>query len=62
MIGEFVAHDSSPQFESLNHRVLARRNAYATPQLDAYGVEANISQPTTSAEKVENDPLRKNAP
>ena len=27
-IGEFVAHDSSPQFGSLNHRGLARRNAY----------------------------------
>lgn len=27
IIGEFVAHDSSPQFGSLNHRGLARRNA-----------------------------------
>ncbi|WP_179867950.1 NADPH-dependent F420 reductase [Rhizobium anhuiense] len=27
IIGEFVAHDSSPQFGSLNHRGLARRSA-----------------------------------
>lgn len=26
IIGELVAHDSSPQFGSLNHRGLARRN------------------------------------
>ncbi|GGI33945.1 hypothetical protein GCM10010987_76920 [Bradyrhizobium guangdongense] len=27
MIGEFVAHDSNPQFGSLNHSDLVRRNA-----------------------------------
>jgi hypothetical protein len=31
IIGEFVAHDSNPQFGSLNHRGLARRNFRAGP-------------------------------
>jgi hypothetical protein len=38
----------------LNHGGLARRNASGQPLLDAYGVEADISQPTISAEIVEN--------
>lgn len=58
IIGEFVTHDSSPQFGSLNHRDLARRNAFEQGRLDPYAVEANVSQPTISAEAVENDPFR----
>jgi hypothetical protein len=54
MIGEFVTHDSSPQFGSLNHGVWPDATLLGRPRLDAYGVEADISQPTISAETVEN--------
>lgn len=47
-----------PQFGSLNHRGLTRRNTSAQARLDAYEVEADISQSTVSAETVENDPKR----
>jgi hypothetical protein len=46
------------QFGSLNHRDPARRNAFGQARLDAYGVEADISQPTIPTETVENDPER----
>ncbi len=56
IIRELVAHDSSPQFGSLNHGGLVRCNASGRPQLDTYGIEVEISPPTISAETVENDP------
>ena len=55
-IGEFIAHNSSPQFGSLNHRGLARRNASGEAPVGRLRVEADISQPTIFAETVENDP------
>src|ERR1700756_1067236 len=58
IIGEFVAHDSSPQFGSLITGVWPDATLPGRPRLDAYGVEADISQPTISAETVENDPIR----
>ncbi len=58
MMSEFVAHHSSPQFGSLNHRELTGHNAPGQAGLDAYGVEADIRQPTVSAEAVENEPIR----
>ena len=36
-IGEFVAHDSSPQFGSLNHRVRPNATLLARPRFGAYG-------------------------
>jgi hypothetical protein len=36
IIGEFVAHDSSPQFGSLNHRGSAKRNAPGPARCGAY--------------------------
>ena len=58
IVGEFVACDSSPQFGSLNHRVWPNATLPGRPRLDAYGEEADISQPTITAETVENDPTQ----
>ena len=55
IISEFVAHDSSPQFGSLNHRGPAKRNAPGQAPVRLWG-EADINQPATPAETVENDP------
>src|SRR5882724_5024634 len=46
MIGEFVAHDSSPQFGSLNHSDLVRRNASRQSPVGRLRAEADISPPT----------------
>ena len=56
MIGEFVAHDSSPQFGSLNHSDLVRRNASRQAPVGRLRAEADISPPTIPVETVENDP------
>jgi hypothetical protein len=56
IIGEFVAHDSSPQFGSLNHRGPAERNAADLAPVRRLWVEADINQPKPTAESVENDP------
>ena len=53
IIGEFVAHDSSPQFRSLNQGGLAEATLLARP----LRAEADINLPTVPAETVENDPL-----
>ena len=55
-IREFVAHGSSPQFGSLNHGGLAESNLSRSPW--RFGAEADINQPTTPAETVENDPQK----
>jgi hypothetical protein len=53
IIGEFVAHDSSPRFGSLNHGDLAGRNAPGPAP--AYGQKRTL--PVDSpAESVENEP------
>src|SRR6185437_869607 len=46
MIGEFIAHDSSPQFGSLNHSDLVRRNASRQAPVGRLPAEADISPPT----------------
>lgn len=53
VVGEFLAHDSSPQFGSLNHRGLARRNA--TEQARRFGRSRGGSghqQPTITGQTV----------
>src|SRR5215204_935468 len=62
MIAELVAHDSSPQFGSLNHRGLANRNASGSAPVRRLGAEADINLPTIPAETVENDPEPKLGP
>jgi hypothetical protein len=61
IISEFVAHDSSLQFGSLNHRGWGNRNAsnLAPRRLRA---EVDINMPTVPAQTVENDPLRTSGP
>ena len=39
--------------------LLKDRSTWGRPRLDAYGEEADISQPTITAKTVENDPERK---
>ncbi len=47
----------APQFGSLNHRHPGKRNAAGPAPASALsGGEADINQPTTLAESVENDP------
>ena len=58
MIGEFVAHDSSPLFGSLNHRGPAKRDASSPAPVQRFRAEADINLPTIPAESVENDPSR----
>ena len=58
MVGEFVAHDSSPQFGSLNHGSPAKRNAPGTLVVRRLRTGADINQPSISAKCVENDPKR----
>src|SRR5262245_45291572 len=55
IISEFVAHDSSPQFGSLNHRGLANGN------VRRLRAEADINLPTIPDQTVENDPYRNSA-
>ena len=56
MIGEFVAHYSSPQFGSLNHSDLVRCNASRQTRVGRLRAEADIRPPTIPVEAVENDP------
>ncbi len=53
IIGEFVAHDLSPRFGSLNHGDLAGRNALGPAP--AYG-QKRTSPVDSPAESVENEP------
>lgn len=56
IIGEFVAHVSSPQFGNLNHGGLAerKRSPWASQlRVRRLQAEADINPPTTSAESVE---------
>ena len=56
-IREFVAHDSSPQFASLNHGSLAESNAPRPVLLvRRLRAEPDINQPIIPKETVENDP------
>src|SRR5262245_20739429 len=57
IVGEFVAHDSSPQFGGLNHRGLTHRNASGSAPVRRLQAEADINLPTIPDETVENDPL-----
>lgn len=56
MVGEFVAHDSSPQFGSLNHGSPAKRNALGPLLVLRLRTRADINHPSISAKCVENDP------
>lgn len=58
IIGEFVARDSSPSFEAWITGVWPAAMLPGRSRLDAYGVEADISQRLISAETVESDPER----
>jgi hypothetical protein len=58
MISEFVAHDSSHQFGSLNHRGLANRNTSGSAPVRRLRAEADINLPKIPAETVENYPER----
>ena len=62
MVGEFVAHDSSPQFGSLNHGSPAKRNAPGPLLVRRLRTGADINQSSISAKCVENDPERKSRP
>ena len=57
MIGEFIAHDSSPQFGSLNHSDLVCRNAWRQAPVGRLRAEADFSSPTIPIEIV--DPMQK---
>ena len=58
IVGEFVAHDSSPQFGSLNHGSPAKRNASGSAPVRRLRAEADINLPTIPDEPVGNDPKR----
>src|SRR5262249_25749903 len=59
IVGEFVAHDSSPQSGSLNHRGLThRKELLARPWFGVFGAGADINLPTILNETVESDRLR----
>jgi hypothetical protein len=58
-VGEFVAHDSSPQFGSLNHGSPAKRNAPGPLLARRLRTGADINQSSISAKCVENDPKQK---
>jgi hypothetical protein len=62
MVGEFVAHDSSPQFGSLNHGSPGKRNAPGPHLVRRLRTGADINQSSISAKCVENDPERKSRP
>jgi Flp pilus assembly protein TadD len=47
IIGESIAHDSSPQFWNLNHSRPAERNAPGVVRLWRFRGKADINQPTT---------------
>jgi hypothetical protein len=49
MVGEFVAHDSSPQFGSLNHGSPAKRNAPGPLLVRRLRTGADINQSSISA-------------
>src|SRR5215471_4423671 len=57
IISEFVAHDSSPQFGSLNHRGLANGNASGSAPVRRLRAEADINLPTIPDQTVENAPF-----
>src|SRR5438128_9347952 len=54
MIGEFVAHDSSPQLGSLNHAGSAKRNAPGRHRFGAYGQKrtSTCRQPSLNPSKM----------
>jgi hypothetical protein len=56
MVGEFIAHDSSSQFGSLNHAGLAESNAPGPVLARRLRAKADITPPTIPAGTVENDP------
>jgi hypothetical protein len=56
IFGEFVAHESSPQFGSLNHGSPAKRNASGSAPVGRLRAEADINLPTIPDKSVENDP------
>src|ERR1700749_3343665 len=58
MVGEFVAHDSSPQFGSLNHGSPTKRNAPGPFLVRRLRTGADINHSSISAKCVENDPIR----
>lgn len=62
IIREFVAHDSSHQFGSLNHEVLAKSHASGPAPVRHLRAGADIDLPTIPDETVENDPTRALAP
>jgi hypothetical protein len=45
IVGEFVAHDSSPQFESLNHGSPVKRNALGPTLVRRLRTRADINSP-----------------
>ena len=52
IVGEFVAHDPSPQSGSLNHRGLThRKELLARPWFGVFGAGADINLPTILNEK-----------
>jgi len=60
IVGEFVAHDPSPQSGSLNHRGLThRKELLARPWFGVFGAGADINLPTILNETVENDPKQR---
>src|SRR5262245_16546107 len=60
IVGEFVAHDSSPQSGSLNHRGLThRKELLARPWFGVFGAGADINLPTILNETDENDPKQR---
>lgn len=58
VVGEFVAHDSSPQFGSLNHGSPAKRNAPGPLLVRRLRTGADINQSSIFDKCVENDPKR----
>lgn len=56
MVGEFVVHDSSLQFGSLNHGSPAKRNAPGPLLARRLRTGADINQSPISAKCAENDP------
>ena len=60
IVGEFVAHDSSPQSGSLNHRGLThRKELLARPWFGVFGAGVDINLPSILNETVENDPKQR---
>jgi hypothetical protein len=58
VIREFVAHDSSPQFGSLNHEGLANANSWRGPGFGAYGQKRTLTNRQSLAETDEMTRIR----